>query len=140
MHDLKENGSLHGDRPQVQPLTNEKGNSHYDEENRKLRQRIQTLEDAKTVSRKSISLLEAIQVGVSRLMLSWMSHRISLMVSLLTFFKDTQCTAYDSRTHTHCFHFAIFHFSVIGCALLRFLYINIDLLTSPPLLSPSFQR
>lgn len=64
MHDLKENGSLHGDRPQVQSLTNEKGNSHHDEENRKLRQRIQTLEEAKTVSRKSIGLLEAIQVGV----------------------------------------------------------------------------
>lgn len=64
MHDLKENGSLHGDRPQVESFTNEKGNSHLEEENRKLRQRIQTLEDAKTVSRKSMSLLEAIQVGV----------------------------------------------------------------------------
>jgi hypothetical protein len=64
MHDLKENGRLHGDSLEVQTLVCEKDRpSHQDEENRQLRQRIQTLEDSKVASRKSIGLFEAIQVS-----------------------------------------------------------------------------
>ncbi|KAI8583713.1 hypothetical protein K450DRAFT_222415 [Umbelopsis ramanniana AG] len=71
MHDLKENGSVHGDRPQVQSLTpDEKNHSHQDEENRKLRQCIQSLEEAKKVSTKSISLLEAIQIPSVQLIIA----------------------------------------------------------------------
>jgi hypothetical protein len=81
MHDLKENGSLHGDHPQVQSLAYEKNTSHQDDENRKLRQYIQTLKEAKPVSKKSISLLEAIQVSVP-IFLSWMNNHITLIIIL----------------------------------------------------------
>ncbi|KAG2187571.1 hypothetical protein INT44_005260 [Umbelopsis vinacea] len=60
MHDLKDNG----DRPQSVTSYDEKNHPHQDEENRKLRQRIQSLEEAKKVSSKSITLLEALQVGL----------------------------------------------------------------------------